>query len=244
MKKILFVFVFLGASTFLFASDSPTFTKAEKYLKEGKIEIALLFYTKELNANFDNWKAYYHRGKIYFYQKEFKKALSDFEKAYQIYSKDAGLVYSLGNAYASTGDTDKAIKFYKKSLKMDPDNHNAYLNLGIVYLKQKKDKKNTIKNWKTFLQKEPNYYQNEDIKKAIAYLESDDFSFDSLDNSNLSSSESSNNSSTNSKANKATSDEDKLVIPDILIPDIKGEGKKAPVSKHKESEGPKGIETE
>ena len=243
MKKILFFFIFFGVTTFLTASDSQTFTKAEKYLKEGKIEIALLFYTKELNVNFDNWKAYYHRGKIYFYQNQFKQALSDFEKAYQIYSKDAGLVYFLGNAYASTGDTDKAIKFYKKSLKMDSDNNYAYLNLGIVYLKQKKDKKNTIKNWKTFLKKEPNYYQKEDIRKAIAYLESDDFSFDALENSNVSSTESSNNTSTNSNTNKATSD-DKLVIPDILIPDIKGEGKKAPVSKHKGSEGPKGIETE
>ncbi len=84
-------------------------------------------------------------GIIYWYEGEYKKALTFFEDALKIQTQingdrsAAGILNNIGLIYRQTGDFDKAIDYYKKSIYYskktgrEVGEANAYNNLGIVY---------------------------------------------------------------------------------------------------------------
>jgi predicted alpha/beta superfamily hydrolase len=69
--------------------------------------------------------------------KDVKKAIAFFEYSTFNFPKSANAYDSLGEAYMIKGDKDQAIKKYKKSLKLDPNNQNA--TRMIRELKEKKE---------------------------------------------------------------------------------------------------------
>ena len=69
--------------------------------------------------------------------KDVKKAISFFEYNISNFPKSANAYDSLGEAYMIKGDKAQAIKNYKKSLKLDPNNQNA--SRLIQELKEKKE---------------------------------------------------------------------------------------------------------
>ncbi len=75
-------------------------------------------------------------GKIYFRQKEYRRALRDLERAYRLDPKNAGLAEVLIKTYLQLNMTDKAISLLKKA----PKNERTYGMLAEVYIK--------AKNWK------------------------------------------------------------------------------------------------
>ncbi len=58
-------------------------------------------------------------------KKMVKEAIEIFKLNIEVYPKYANGYDSLGEAYMVNGDKKLAIKFYAKSLEMDPDNTNA-----------------------------------------------------------------------------------------------------------------------
>jgi len=58
-------------------------------------------------------------------KKDVKKALEFFEYNISNFPKSANVYDSLAEAYMIKGDKAQAIKNYKKSLKLDPNNQNA-----------------------------------------------------------------------------------------------------------------------
>jgi len=78
------------------------------------------------------------KSKLYFEESEFnamgyrlmgagkmKAAIEIFKLNVELYSESANVYDSLAEAYMNSGDTKKAIKNYKKSLELNPDNNNA-----------------------------------------------------------------------------------------------------------------------
>lgn len=57
--------------------------------------------------------------------KDVKKAIEFFEYNLSNFPNSANAYDSLGEAYMVKGDKALAIQNYKKSLQLDPDNHNA-----------------------------------------------------------------------------------------------------------------------
>ena len=70
--------------------------------------------------------------------KDMKKAVAFFEYNIANFPNSANAFDSLGEAYMVKGDKAEAIKNYKKSLKLDPNNHNA-----ARLIRELKDKKET-----------------------------------------------------------------------------------------------------
>lgn len=222
--------------------SSESFQKAEDFFKQGKLEMALLFYNREINERPDNGLAYFSRGKIHFYNKAYTNALQDFRRASDLLPKNKEILYARANALAMTHAIDDAIRDYDKLISLDKRFAFAYLNLGNIYLRSKKDKEKTILNWEQFLEVLPQYEQAEDIRKAIAYLRSESFSWDDIDPA-LKTSASSDAKGTDNK--QGTNSQEKLdlesILPDL---DMEAEGTKADVSKQKGMAEKKSIETE
>ena len=66
-----------------------------------------------------------------------KQALSRYETAVAIYAEDPDTWFTQADIYRQTGDRDKAIKTYEKTLALDPQYTRAMNGLGLTYCDQK-----------------------------------------------------------------------------------------------------------
>jgi Tfp pilus assembly protein PilF len=82
-------------------------------------------------------------GYKYLYNGENKKALHVFKMNIDEYPDSWNVYDSCGEAYAHAGEFDKARKYYKKSLELNPDNENGKKMLEKIAKKEqmKKEKK-------------------------------------------------------------------------------------------------------
>ena len=62
-----------------------------------------------------------------------REALNLANEAIKIASKDPDAYQCAGNACMSLGEYDNAIDYYKKAVRLDPNNGNRYFNIGYAY---------------------------------------------------------------------------------------------------------------
>ena len=104
-----------------FASDS-----SEVYLKKGIIQAALgkpdravNDFTHSIELNKKNTDALYNRGNIYFQQKNYTAANSDFEKSLEINPNFGKAYYALGLSYYYANEKEKACLAIKQALRLN-----------------------------------------------------------------------------------------------------------------------------
>lgn len=71
--------------------------------------------------------------------KDYKKALTFYEKMQRADTSDNFIRYSIANIYDLMGDYKKAEKSYKEVINRDSSNTNAYVGLGKIYYEKYKD---------------------------------------------------------------------------------------------------------
>ena len=99
---------------------------------------------------------YYLIGNKYFSDKDYAKAILNWEKVIE-FDKDVFSVYNnLGIGYKLLKDYDKAIWYYKKGIEFDKNDKNVYFNLGIVY-QNLKEYDNAILNYKKAIELDKNF---------------------------------------------------------------------------------------
>jgi len=73
--------------------------------------------------------------------KDYKKALTFYEKMLKADTNDTFIRYSIGNVYDQMGDYKKAEKTYKEVINKDSSYTNAYIGLGKIYYEKYKEYK-------------------------------------------------------------------------------------------------------
>lgn len=73
--------------------------------------------------------------------KDYKKALTFYEKMLKADTNDTFIRYSIGNVYDQMDDYKKAEKTYEEIIKRDSSYTNAYISLGKIYYEKYKDYK-------------------------------------------------------------------------------------------------------
>ena len=79
---------------------------------------------------------YFGRGRAYYHEGQYDKAISDYTKAIEINPKYAEVYFKRGFDYYHTGQYDKAISDYTKAIEINPKYADAYTNRGIAYDKK------------------------------------------------------------------------------------------------------------
>ena len=80
--------------------------------------------------------AYINRGQHYYEQKEYDKAIEDFNRAIPLKPKWISMAYgNRGNVYYAKGEDDKAIDSYDQAIALDPKYASALAARGLLYEK-------------------------------------------------------------------------------------------------------------
>ncbi len=132
MKPYILLLFFSACFTDLFAQQADTLKKKTydfRYFKKGLVEqskgnytLAILDFTIFIDDHKEMppyAKAFYHRANSYRYIKDFKKAITDFEKLHEI-RNDADGALGVGQCYTALFDHTKAIDWFKKGLERAP----------------------------------------------------------------------------------------------------------------------------
>ncbi len=144
------------------------FKKAERVLKKGESEKEKIKFSKETKKKIDEIKLLKEANKAY-YEKDFDKAMSLYEKLLNSVKENSNLHYNLGVIYLRKGKYKKAIEEFKKATQINPENADAYYNLGIIYESFLGDRNEAIDYYKKYLR----YSRAEDrerVKKWVEYL--------------------------------------------------------------------------
>ena len=127
------------------APDNPEVLSAygKSLSKYDKTDEAKIIYEKAIEANennnpAENFTYFVSLGDNYYKTKDYKSALTEYQKAYGANPKDEYINIKLGNTYKGLNQLDEAINSYDEAIKTTPDNPDAYFNKGLCLAEQNK----------------------------------------------------------------------------------------------------------
>ncbi len=101
--------------------------------------------------------------------KDYKKALTFYEKMQRADTSDNFIRYSIANIYDLMGDYKKAEKSYKEVISRDSSNTNAYVGLGKIYYEKYKDYSRAKKILETAYDRELTLYGSAPYNLDLLY---------------------------------------------------------------------------
>jgi len=109
------------------------FNKAYDLHEEGKLEVAIVGYSKAIELNPNYIDAYNSRGRAHGNLKEYDKAITDYNKAIQLDPNNTSTYYNRGNTYFKLNKYEQAIRDYNKAIQLDPNYKKSYTNLAYTH---------------------------------------------------------------------------------------------------------------
>ena len=123
---------------------------------------------EKLKADPNNAEMLASIGNVYYDAQQFPSAIDFYERALKIQPKNTGVRTDMATAYWYTGDADRAITEFKKSLSYEPTKANTLFNLGIVEWQGKMDVANAVATWQRLLDTNPNYEAKDKVLELMA----------------------------------------------------------------------------
>jgi tetratricopeptide (TPR) repeat protein len=124
----------------LFSNDKILYYLAGSYHLKGDLEKAEEILVGVLEKDPNNLDIVCKLGIINYDRNKFEESISYFEKCLTNPRKYSKYYHNLGYAYSQIGDSEKAVKNYKKSIDYHPGSTLSYLNLATIYLDEQKIK--------------------------------------------------------------------------------------------------------
>lgn len=114
---------------------------------------------------------YYEQGKLEIDNKNYDKAIENFEKALEIKSDYVLANNYIGYTYRVKKEYEKAKDIFTKSIEMDSENSYAYYMRGYTYFKNLKNRTQAKKDFLKALEIKPNYAKPAEYMGDILYDE-------------------------------------------------------------------------
>lgn len=141
-----------------YLSIEETFTKAIKYHKVKKIDIAKKLYEDVLNKDPYHIHALNNLGIILFSLKKFDDAIEIFQKAISVDFNYYSSHNNLGMIYNEIQNFQKAINSFEKAIKINPNYFEAQYNIGLVFYKCREYQK-AISSYSKAIKLNPNSFE-------------------------------------------------------------------------------------
>lgn len=166
LTPLLIVFAAYGTNELL----SLIYTKKYNYILKVSI-VPLLFvivYSFMNKPVFNNYDAYFHLGEIAYNNKDYNKAIENYQKS--LFYNDGYLGYmNIGNALAMKKDFRNSIAAYQKAIARDPSVAKVHFNLGFAYTQSGNFDK-AIQEYQTTLQLDPKFIEAYRNMGIILYI--------------------------------------------------------------------------
>lgn len=121
-----------------FSDQYKLYQLAFYYEKNKNFSKAVEFFKSVLLINKSSIRSLLHLGVIFKTAKEYKKAFKCFRSVLEIEPNNSIANYGIARVYQIMGENDNdTIEHYLKCIKSDPTNIKAYIQIGIIYLKNK-----------------------------------------------------------------------------------------------------------
>ena len=119
-------------------SINPSFANAYNnrgvaYLNKGKFNEALQDFDIAINLNQYLSEAYANRGIVYAELSDWVNAISDFTTVILTYKDYDWFFYNFAFCYYKINELDKAALYYNMAINLNPNNYDAFNNLGVIY---------------------------------------------------------------------------------------------------------------
>lgn len=157
MKKLLYIFAFIGCSVFsqekLKPQDGKYIYQGNKELQENNFVNAEAEYRNAISENPTNSVSKFNLGNAYFKNKKTNEALARYQQAGKVAETKLGkhkAFHNMGNSFMQQKKYDNAIEAYKNALRNNPKDDESRYNLALAKKKKeekdKEDEKNKEKN--------------------------------------------------------------------------------------------------
>jgi cytochrome c-type biogenesis protein CcmH/NrfG len=124
----------------------------------------------QLQANPNDSELLAKIGYVYYATRNFNAAAEYYKRSAAI-KDDPTVCTELGRAYYYAGDVDRALVEFNNVLKLDPNNANALVNIGMIRWKDKLDAAGAINVWRLMLRRNPSHPQRAYVEQLIAKAE-------------------------------------------------------------------------
>ncbi len=107
---------------------------ARVYMEDSRYDMATFELEKVIDAEPENYDAYYDLGRLQFELGNYEDAIANFENVIEYKENNEFLYYYLGQAYEANNEIDKAISNYMKAITVNIKFTIPYKKLGILFL--------------------------------------------------------------------------------------------------------------
>ena len=95
--------------------------RGEAHSKLGKLDKAIIDFTRIININPSSYEALFERGSIYLSVKEIDNALADFASVLKLFPEHHEALYNTACAYSRKNQVEKAIYFLEQAIHYKTD---------------------------------------------------------------------------------------------------------------------------
>jgi len=133
-----------------------------------RLDEALAAWLMALKYEPDNVDLLANAGYIYFHREEFRASIKHYMQAHQLMPTHAGLLSSLGLAFARAGMLTQAITAFQQSLKINARTPITHSNLGLAYYLFKKVDQ-AMEQWRVVSQLDAGYASRREEEQYRVY---------------------------------------------------------------------------
>jgi len=108
-------------------------TLSDVYMASGRVQNALAALEKALKFEPDNIVALLKKAELHLYFEQYGKTMDLTEKVLKLDINNSKAYFIRGMTFKLKGDTADAIKNIQKTVELDQENYNAFMQLGILY---------------------------------------------------------------------------------------------------------------
>jgi tetratricopeptide (TPR) repeat protein len=155
------LFVFFAAGEPVLATGKPVLDEGvQQCYKSTDANTTITHCTQAIESGRLSGKglafAFYRRGSAYSEQRDYHRAIEDYDEAVRLNPKHANAFSNRGVAYAGKQDYDRAIQSYDEAIRLNPNHADAFSNRGVAYAR-KGDYDRAIQSYDEAIHLNPNH---------------------------------------------------------------------------------------
>ena len=142
------------------------YSRARFFIEDGQFDLAIDQLEMVLDAEPENYDAYYDLGHVHFELGNYDCAIENFENVLEFKNESEWIYYWLAQAYEANNEVDKAISNYLKAIVYNEGFHQAYKKAGMLFL-ARGDNEDAVEYFEDYLKMDVPQEEKDKVKGLV-----------------------------------------------------------------------------